>query len=213
MKIKDIYQRLGIIPDLVEHMLTVTKVVLFIKRHWRGPEIDWKRLVKTALLHDVGNIVKFDFDKYPQFLGKEQKRILHWKKTQAQTIAKYGTDDHEATKKMLKELKLDQEMIKVILEKSFGNSVQVAKGNNWYAKILHYADGRVMPHGVVTLEERFQDVRERRPKYTNRPDFEDLLTASREIESQIQAQLDMPISAINKKTIGAIKKDFLEVKV
>ena len=91
MKIADIYNKFSITPNLAEHMMTVTGIAMYIGKYWRGPKIDWEKVKKTALLHDLGNIVRFDFDKYPQFLGSEQSRIDYWKKIQAETINKYGT--------------------------------------------------------------------------------------------------------------------------
>jgi hypothetical protein len=213
MKVKAIYKKLGIIPNLAEHMVTVARVALLIKNHWQGPKLDWEMVKKTALLHDLGNIVRFDLDKYSHFLGLEAVRIDYWKGVQMKTIAKYGKDDHQATKKMLDELGTDQKIIKVILNKSFGGSVQLARNNDWPAKILHYADARVMPHGVVTLEERIQDTRERMPKYANRPDFEDLVAATREIEKQIQEKLDIAVSAINQDSVKKIKENLLETEI
>ena len=174
--------------------------------------IDWKKVKKTALLHDLGNIVRFDFDKYPQFLGPEISRIDYWKEVQAETIAKYGNDDHDATEKMLQELNVSKDIANVILEKSFGNSVQVAKGDNWYAKILSYCDNRVMPKGVVTLEERILDTKERAPKYANRPDFEELCDSSREVEKQIQENLNNPVDQINKNSVK-VDNSLLETEI
>ena len=212
MKIKEIYSKFGITPNLAEHMITVACVGLFIKDHWKGPEIDWKKVKKTALLHDLGNIVRFDFDKYPQFLGPEISRIDYWKEVQAETIAKYGNDDHDATEKMLQELNVSKDIANVILEKSFGNSVQVAKGDNWYAKILSYCDNRVMPKGVVTLEEMILDTKERAPKYANRPDFEELCDSSREVEKQIQENLNNPVDQINKNSVK-VDNSLLETEI
>ena len=212
MKIKKIYSKLGITPNLAEHMMRVTSVALYIRDHWKGHEIDWEKVRKTALLHDLGNIVRFDFDKYPEFLGPERSRIDYWKKVQTETIDKYGNDDHDATKKMLEELKVDKNVTKVILEKSFGNSVQVAKGDDWYAKILSYCDNRVMPNGIVTLEERITDTLDRAPKYANRPDFEDLCNASREVEKQIQENLDVPVDQITSNSIK-VNQILLETEI
>jgi hypothetical protein len=212
MKIKEIYSKYGITPNLAEHMMRVTAVALYIGDHWKGPELDWNKVKITALLHDLGNIVRFDFDKYPQFLGPEQSRIDYWKKVQAETIAKYGNDDHDATKKMLEELKVDGDITKVILEKSFGNSVQISKSDNWYTKILSYCDNRLMPNGIVTLEERIKDTLERAPKYANRPDFEDLCDASREIEKQIQGKMDVSVNKISNESVK-VDNSLIEVDI
>jgi len=210
MKIKDIYKKFKIIPNLKDHMITVTKFGLVLEKHWKGEELDWNKLKIISLLHDLGNIVKFDLDKFPQFLGKESKRIDYWKKIQAQIIEKYGKDDHKATKKMLEEIKVDKFIINTILEKSFGNSIKIASSDNWYLKILSYCDARVMPQGIVTLNERIQDVKARMPKYSQRNDFPELILAVKNIEKQIQENVDIFVEEINNNSIKEIEEDLLE---
>lgn len=213
MNIKSVYGKFGVTPNLEKHMLTVAQVILFIKEHWRGPEIDWEALKKSALLHDVGNIVKFDLEKYPHLLGDKKYKIGYWKQIQKETIEKYGRDDNEATKKMLYEVGINKKIIEIVFNKAFGNVVQIAASQDWYVKILLYADLRVLPDGVATMEERFEDIRERMPKYTNRIDFEDLLEAAKEIENQIQEKLNIPVSEINNKSIGRGDDEFLRVNI
>jgi len=166
---------------------------------------DWAVVTKICLFHDVGNIVKFDFDRYPRFLGDEVKNTAYWKCEQKEIIKKYGTDDHIATDKMLTEIGVERELIEIILNKSFGNSVSTKNSNNWPLKILYYGDLRVLPHRIGTIQERLNDVRERMPKYTNRPDFEELVDACVEIEKQIQENLDIPVSEINERNVTVDK--------
>jgi HD superfamily phosphohydrolase len=85
----------------------------------------------AALLHDIGNIVKFDFFNHPEFLGKEQKNVKKWIQIQKEMIQKYGTDDHEALSNILKELKVDKKLSNLIMAKVFKNSKKMALGNNW----------------------------------------------------------------------------------
>ena len=208
MKIIDIYKKFGIPPNLQEHMSRVWGIVSFIEQHWKDSdvEVDWNLLKKASLLHDLGNVVKLDLDKHPEFLGKEQSNVDYWKEVQRNIIEKYGSDDHEATEKMLKEIGVAQNITDVIQGKSFGNSVATRDSNNWLLKILYYADLRTLPLGIGTLEERISDVRERMPKYTSRPDFEDLVSACKDIEKQIQDKLDVAVSEINDQTVETPKK-------
>jgi hypothetical protein len=191
MTIDEIYQRFSVPQNLAEHMFRVFGVVSIISKNWTGDSLDWSLLKKLTLLHDLGNIVKFNLT------GDE----LSLKDTQKMMIDKYGADDHEATGKMIKELGFDDVSVDIIQSKSFGNSVAIAKSSNYLLKILYYADMRVLPTGVGTLEERLSDVRNRMPKYTSRPDFEDLINASREIEKQIQEKIGILLSSINNESI------------
>lgn len=197
MTIKEVYTRFTIPPNLEAHMLTVARVVCTIKNHWKGPSINWNFVITAALLHDVGNIVKFNFEAHPEFLGTEAANIEYWKQVKQDVISKYGVDDHVASGNMLKEINVSSELLNLIQNKSFSNAPEVSEGNDWYSKILLYADMRVMPHGIATLEERLTDVRNRMPQYTTRSDFESLLDAARAIEHKITANLDTSIIEID----------------
>jgi len=197
MKINEIYQRFSIPQNLREHMFRVFGVVSVIEKNWIGEKLDWELLKKLTLLHDLGNIVKFNL--------KEEDMYL--KETQQAIIDKYGPDDHIATGKMVSELGFDQEAVDIIQSKSFGNSVVIANSNNYLLKILYYADMRVLPTGVGTLEDRLFDVRNRMPKYTSRPDFEDLVNSSRQVEKQIQSFVSISLNTITNESIISYLSD------
>jgi len=203
---KEIYQEFGIPPNLQEHMARVWGIISFIENHWNNKDItiNWETVKKAALLHDLGNVVRFDFVNHPEYLGSEQANLDHWREVQKQMIEKYGLDDHEATERMLKEIGIEQAIIDIIGNKSFGNSISTRNSSNWLSKLLAYADLRTLPTEIGTLNERITDIKARMPKYTNRPDFEDLVTACKEIEAQIASNLDVPIAQINEQSISEI---------
>jgi hypothetical protein len=213
MRAKEIYQEFNIPSNLSDHMLGVAGVVIFLQEHWKGPEVNWDVLKKSALLHDLGNIVKFDLENYPELLGKELKNIEHWRRIKTDAIRKYGSDDHEVTRKMLDWLGVEELVKKTILNKSFGNAVQVSSGNDWYSKILLYADLRMLPKGLATLAERIEDVKKRMPKYANRPDFEELNKACFDTEKQIENNLDIPVSSIAPEVLDKYKEKLSDFEI
>jgi hypothetical protein len=79
-------------------------------------------------------------------------------------------------------------------------------------KILYYADLRTLPFGIGTLEDRLEDVRNRMPKYTSRPDFKDLVEACRQIENQLQQNLDVPVVEINNDSV-VVATDVLDLEL
>jgi len=179
-------------------MLWVAEVALFIKNHWHGDEVNWSETIKATLLHDLGNIVKFDFTNYSHFLGSEIDNINYWKKVQKAFIKKYGMDDHTACNKILNELKIDSSIIEIIDKKSFGNSVHISKSNKWEPKLLLYSDIRISPNGIVTMAKRLAEVTKRIGKYKNSPDLPNLINACEEIEKQIEKQTNIKISKIKE---------------
>lgn len=204
MKVSEIYNKFGVSPNLQEHMFRVCGIVSVIQKHWNGEEnMDWDLTKKMALIHDLGNIVKFDFDKYPEFLGDERINIDSWKKVQSEMVQKYGSDDNEATKKMLIEIGVEPEMVNIIFNKRFLNSIETEKSDNLSLKVLYYADLRALPLNIGSLEERLNDIRKRYdPIYTSRPDFEDLVNACHEIEKEVQKNINIDVNEMDNITIN-----------
>ena len=213
MKISGVYEKFNIPPNLQEHMFRVAGITSFILDHWKGEEIDKDRIIKLALLHDLGNIVKFDLEKYPDLLGKEKPRLEYWKKVQKEVREKYGSDDHDVANKMLREIGVDEEMINTVSQKSFGNSIETEKSDNWRLKILLYSDLRAGPFKVTPLKERLEEAIPRMEKYKNLPYLDKLLQAARDIEKQIQSHLDTDVSEISEQSIDMNESKFLEVEI
>lgn len=210
MRIRDIYKKYSIPPNLVEHMLTVTKVAVAICSNWKGEKLDFDGIKKSALVHDLGNIVRFDFDKHPEFLGDEVKNIESWRSKQSEIVKKYGTDDHEVTRLMLTELGFSDNSIEVISSKSFVTSAQALNSNDWNLKILLYSDMRVSPSGIVDLENRLSEVIARRPDLNQREDIDELCDALRKIEKQIQENLEIALSKLDTETLKIPNEELLE---
>lgn len=213
MKVRGIYKKYKIIPNLQEHMLRVTKVVLFIIDHWQGRKIDKELIKKAALMHDLGNIVKFDFVKNRDLSGNEHRRLDYWLEVQKEMIKKYGKNDHQATKKMLEEMGIDSEILEIIMSKSFHHSMKMEKSDNWSLKILFYADLRVGPFGIASLKERFKEVIPRLKIYREADNLNELVKACYRIEKQIQKNLDVDLSEITDELIERDDTELLNTEI
>lgn len=209
MTTKDVYQKFGTPKNLQHHMLTVTGLICSVKEHWVGDEIDWGSLITAGLIHDLGNVIKFDLDKFPLLLGDELPRIDFWREEQKKLIAKYGNDDHEATRKMLDELGINDKIKDTIQTKSFGNIQETAKLDNWLPKILQYCDLRAAPERLMTLDERVSDIQERYNKYAGRADFPEMIEAAKSIEAEIAQSVDTKLDDIITEGNAEDHKDLL----
>jgi len=199
MTVKEIYTKYNIPPNLQGHLFRVTKLALFICDHWKGPELDREVIKQAGLLHDLGNIVKFDFVNHPEFLGKEQKNVKKWIKVQREMIRRYGKDDHEALSNILKELKVDDNIYQLIMSKESKNSKKMASGNNWELKIIHYADSRSGPFEIIPLNTRLDEVLRRSEKYQHL-DLPGLIEACNQIEEQLQETTSIDITKIDENS-------------
>lgn len=201
MKARDIYQKFGIPENLQKHMLRVTRVGILITEGWKG-EINKDLIIKAGLVHDLANMVKFKLDTVSELIEKQKE-----------VITKYGSDDHTATEKMLREIGVSEEIIEVVQNKSFGNAIKVVSGDNWPLKILFYSDMRVIPTGVVDLETRLNDVVTRLEKYKNNPDKDKLIESAREIEKQIQEKTITELNEISDEEVGKGMESLLDYEL
>ncbi|MBC7981682.1 HD domain-containing protein [Candidatus Parcubacteria bacterium] len=187
--ILDTYSRYKIMPTLQLHQFRVAAVAKRICDSVSKP-IDKDGVVWVSLLHDMGNIIKFDLSYFPEFLQPEG--LEYWQNVKDEYIQKYGPEEHVATEMICEELGLSD------IQKSYLNLVGFSKtkkalaGDLLEQKICCYADMRVGPHGVLTVEDRLADGRKR---YEGRKDkavaseqFEEYASALRELENQIFSQ-------------------------
>jgi len=199
MKVQAIYKKLGTPPNLQEHMLRVASVGSYIFSHWQGPSLNLAFLHSTLLLHDIGNIVKFDLKKHPEFLGaSEIGRVDYWIQRQTEAATKYGKDDHEATVAMLNELGIPQNICQRIYGMGYWDIKNVMTSSDWHLKVALYSDLRVGPLGIVSLRERLTDIHSRLAKYKERPE---LIPMAEKIETQIQAHMDVSVDTINDEHV------------
>jgi len=186
MTIQDAYDKYKIMPNLQLHQLRVAAVGLILCDSI--PDFkDTKDVVITCLLHDMGNIIKFDLNYFPEFLKPEG--FEYWQKVKDEFIQKYGSDEYYATQRIIDEL-VDSEKIKECVDQvGFSKLQETSKDTSLVKKICAYSDMRVGPYGVVSIEERVNDGRKRyegRKDKTIGPDkYEVLADALKEIEKQI----------------------------
>ena len=201
-------------PQLRTHMLRVAAVGKIVcdavnekVKQNRGEFVNTKNVVTACLLHDMGNIIKFDLNYFPEFL--EPEGLEFWQKVQNEYFEKYGKDEHVATleiaNEVLKNNNDKEKVLEIISAIGFGKSIKNAQTETKMEfKIAQYCDQRVGPHGVLSLEDRIADGRkryaEKMSKSINGPEFENLAQALKNIEDQIFAKTSIIPSAISDQT-------------
>ncbi len=155
MNILAIYEQYQLPPNLIRHQLEVTAVGRFICDHWTGEPVDRDAIMQALLLHDMGNIIKF---RRP-FLGELEKDAQKWERVQDAFVRKYGTNVHESTCAILKELGALKALD--LVEKMQEGSFSGYENLSWESKICEYADCCVTPKGVEGFEVRLADLMHR----------------------------------------------------
>lgn len=203
MKITEVYEKYKIMPNLQRHQLKVAGVAKAICDSMIIP-IDADSVIKAALLHDMGNIIKYRFDHAKEIFGFTDEEIEHAKNLQKEFVEKYGKDEHVANCEIAKELNTTEKVQSLVNDNHFKYLCVHKDSNDIEMKILHYADTRVSPKGIVSFNERMSEAQERYKEYPNRASDDEvykLLDCGREIESQIFSNSKINREDINNEVV------------
>jgi hypothetical protein len=178
-----IYERFSVMPQIADHMRQVAAVADYVAKHWKGQPLERDLLVAACLVHDLANILKvrdFDSPQQHRMLGAEASRVEHWKSVQQQTELLYGSDDHVATERMLAELGASPAIADVFNRAKSLDIRKLLHEGDEVALVYLYADNRVGPFGIISLQERIADIKARYPGYFETPErvetnFEEML--------------------------------------
>ncbi len=176
MKIKDAYEKYQIMPTLAQHMLRVGSVAKILTNQIKDADFPAKEIVSACLLHDMGNIVKFDLDNVPA--GLDIPDIDYWKKAQRKVQDQYGMDEHDATYQMAKDLGVSDTTLEAIANCGTANAKKVLEEKNIASMFVTYCDYHVAPTEIVTPEERLNNILVR---YKDTPKYEGYLRDGRNV--------------------------------
>lgn len=193
-------------PNLQVHQLRVAAVAKIIAENFNG-DLDVESIITACLFHDMGNIIKSDLARFPEFV--EEKGIEYWQSVKDEFVQKYGSDENVATRIIAKEIGLNASATECLNHIGFSNLSINEKGNSFENKICNYSDMRVGPHGIVSLEERYIDGRKRyaTSKHVVASDkYEELAQSGRVMENQIFSQSKIKPEDITDEKI----KDLME---
>ena len=76
-RITEIYDEYKIMPNLREHMFRVAGVASLICDNLEE-SLSKKEIISACLLHDLGNIVKFDLESTAKLFSVSEKDLKYW---------------------------------------------------------------------------------------------------------------------------------------
>ena len=212
---REIYEAYKIMPDLQLHQLRVASVGKLISDNFKEP-VNKNDVIRACLFHDMGNILKFDLTYYPESI--EPKGLAYWEGVKEKYKEKYGTDQHEASLMIAREIGLSEQVVHLISLVSFSGLQQTLAQISYEPKIVEYADCRVAPYGIVSIRERFIDGRKRylnrfHKKEDNDVHFEALTEAGYEVERQIFTKCTITPEDITDETAAPLIKELWEYPI
>ena len=202
MKVTDLYVQYYIPPGLQQHQLTVAALGKYIVDHWQGPAIDGQSVITALLVHDLGNLVKFDLTEGATVLDSTLM-TNEWRERQQHMRDKYGRNSHQATLQILRELGLPEIVQQLAAEMDASDVCRIAQ-DSLEQQMCEYADLRVVPSGITSLAERLADLRQRyshHPGWDNETDFQQNVECAKLIEERLQQQTNVDITHIPPEKI------------
>lgn len=183
--ITQIYDEYQIMPQLQLHQLRVAAVAKQLA-HATTIDVEGHSIITACLIHDIANIIKFELKRFPEFL--EPQGLEYWQGVQKAFIDTYGADEHRASLQIAADMKLPQAVVDLVKGIGFSEIPTIVKRGSLEEKICCYADQRVGPFGVITIEERLVEGRARYAHRTDRKlsvNFDEIAEDLRTLEQQV----------------------------
>jgi hypothetical protein len=156
--IQQIYDDYKIMPSLQLHQLRVGSVAKIICEN-SNQQLDTDNIVLACLFHDMGNIIKSDLPRFPDFL--EPQGLEYWQSVKNDFIKKYGNEEHVATERIAQEVNLPAKAFEYLSRTGFSKVGMNVNDPNPGFKICSYSDMRVGPYGILSMDERLAEGRKR----------------------------------------------------
>ncbi len=226
----EIYQLYNVPPNLAEHMLLVAALGKYVVESWIEPSIDKEIVINTLLLHDIGNLVKFDLDtdwseqmmtKSKYLSNQENHTLQYWQKKQQEMISQYGPNADQANETIIKKIINDPKVSQLLENHSFTTLGDCLQSDDWEKKLVFYCDLRVEPQGLTSVEERIEDLRDRyRHRDSNWNDenlFRQWMNSSLELERQLDQHTSLDLRKVRQsdfdQLVRSLADKYLEVEV
>lgn len=212
--IAEIYAKYRILPALQLHQYRVAAVAQALVESIATP-LEKSEIVSVCLLHDMGNILKFDMVTLPEFF--EPDGIAYWQAIKNEYLQKYGGDVTSATHQIVTEIGVSARTLDLVKSIGFDLTPVVFRSDDLAKKICAYADTRVAPWGVTSLTERCRDLENRYQARYPTPEQKALRQkywhVSQDIEQQIFAQSSLQASDITEVALSDTIKSLASFEV
>lgn len=206
MQISEIYSKYKTLPNLQQHMLRVSAVAQKVLDNWSGIDIDKKSIIQTCLLHDIAKPITFDMQKQELYVQNvEELRLVQ--NCNRYLIDNYGVEEHPALLKIATEIGVNQKTIDLLNNLEWHLIGKLLEKNDVESLIPIYCDMRISPNGIVTIEQRIQDLKKRTGKGNQQ-----LYLDGEDLEKYINQNVSTDLNTISNQDIEEIADKLLFYK-
>jgi len=214
VKITEIYEKYRIPNNLQEHQFRVAGVVSLIADNFEQ-ELSKQSVVSACLLHDMGNIIKFKLELFPEFLEPEGSE--YWKSVKDEFIEKYGRDEHFATNEIVREVGVSERISQIVGAFGFSKASDTLETDDIEIKIAAYSDHRVKPDSLAPMLERFADGRKRYVENKNAKFdvdyFDERVAIWKKVENQIFEKCIIAPEDISNESVAPVIEKLRDFEV
>ncbi|MCA9380364.1 hypothetical protein KC675_04260 [Candidatus Dojkabacteria bacterium] len=210
MKISEIYRKYRIPPQLQLHQLRVASIAKYICDNLKVP-VDTEEVVSADLLHDMGNIIKFDLSLFPEYL--EPEGLEYWQGVKNDFHEKYGDDEHQATEMIAGEITQNNRILQILKYIGASKIDLVNESKDYSFKVVNYADDRISVNGVVSVEALLEEREKRNRKFKPEGYFSQLNGKIKLNEINIQNVCKIDLGDITDETISDIIEELKNFEI
>ncbi|HQM15818.1 MAG TPA: HD domain-containing protein, partial [Candidatus Woesebacteria bacterium] len=158
-----LFTRYQIPHNLEQHLIQVASLGRLICQNWTGSPLNQDHILTALLLHDIGNLVKYNLKQNwtKKILTESSARNSHlpqsltaWQELQTRFQQHYSQNADEANLAIVRELKIDPTIIKILSDHTFDDLEPLLLARNWTKMIFFYCDLRFAPTGIVSVAKR-----------------------------------------------------------
>ncbi|HUO56050.1 MAG TPA: HD domain-containing protein [Candidatus Paceibacterota bacterium] len=204
--VREIYDTYSLMPVLQHHQIRVAAVARALCDHFSEP-LDGTIVILACLFHDMGNIIKSQFDRFP-YDNESDKPQEYWEAVKRGYVERYGADEHGATEAIAREIGLPEKGIDIIENMRFSKTRWIFEEAPWEYKIAKYSDLRAAPYGIVPLAERLEEANKR---YAGRAFDSDEIISSTSLKASEQVCFDLEKLIFSKTDLTP--SDIIEASV
>ena len=189
-------------------MLRTASLAMILLENWIGEPVDKKAIVQACVLHDIAKPMEFDLAKQAQF-GMSQDEIDELEKLQIRLKKDYGDNEHQATVKICKKVGCSHTAVRLVNNLEWSYVPRLIKERDIHSLIPIYSDMRIGPKGILSLNERLEDLKKRE----GTEDQEEKATNGKKLEMLIVQSVSMDVSSITDNQINENFSNLLEMNI
>ncbi len=199
MNVQQIYSTYRVPSNLQQHMLRVAAVAYSILQGWTGEPVNKEAIIQTCLFHDIAKPVTFDMQKQRRYVSTEEElqEVASLKQWLLET---YGSNEHAAAEKIFLEIGVIPKAIQLLQNLEWSYIPKLLLQDDIESLLPIYADMRIGPQGILSLEDRLTDLASR----ATVEDFDQQEQSGKHLESLVRKQTTTNLDTMSDEDIAAV---------